>query len=113
MLLEKGDVVHVITRRTFSEDIARHFVGLVIECSEGVARVQGYPFVRDTTMGTFVRRKRERTRLVALADAGLIVTVLPSSTRVDDVRYHDAEGHLILTDGRELKLDFSEYRTEA
>lgn len=112
-VLEKGDVVHVITRRGFNEDHPRHFVGQVIECAECVARVRGFPFILDTTSRTFVRKKRERTRLVPLTDAGMIITVLPNDIRLDQLRYEDVEGHLVLTDGRQLKLDFSEYRIGA
>ena len=110
MLLKKGDVVHVITRRGFNEDVARHFVGQVVDCTGSLARVQGFAFIRDSTTRTFVRKKRERTRLVSLVDAGLIITVLPDDVRVDQLRYEDIDGRLVLTDGRELKLDFSEYR---
>lgn len=113
MVLQKGDVLHVITRRRFREDLARHFIGQVVECSECVARVQGFPFVLGTTSRSFVRKKRERIRLVPLVDAGMIITVLPNDTQLDQLRYEDVEGHLVLTDGRQLKLDFSEYRIGA
>ena len=111
MVLQKGEIVHVITRRGFKEDTARHFIGQVSECTDSLARVRGVPFVLDPTLRTFVRRKRERVRLVSLVDAGLIITILPSTVRLDGLEYRDIEGHLFLTDGRELKLDFSEYRT--
>lgn len=111
MVLQKNDVVHIITRRGFKEDIARHFVGQVFACTDYLARVQGFPFVLDTTTRVFVRKKRERVRLVPLADSGIIITVLPHDIRLDQLQYKDIDGHLVLTDGRELRLDFSEYRT--
>jgi len=113
MVLSKQDVIHVVTRRGFPGDIARHFVGTVKECADGVARVEGFPFIHDSTLGTFVRRKGERTRLVSLSDAGLIITVLPDDVQPDCVRYEDVGGRLILTDGKKLEMDLSEYLTGA
>jgi len=110
MVLQKANIVHVITRRGFKDDIARHFVGQVLECHGSVARIQGFSFVLDNMSRKFMRRKRERTRLVSLVDGGIIVTVLSNDTRLEEVRYQDVEGHLMLVDGGDLKLDFSEYR---
>jgi len=113
MVLKPGDKIHVITRRIFPEDVARHFIGEVVECDECVARVQGFPFCLDTTTQTFVRKRNHRTRLVPLTDAGLIITVLESDVDHEALRYEDVNGRLVLTDGNKIKLDLTECRAGA
>ena len=110
MVLRKGDVVAVITRRAFKEDLVRHFVGQVIQCSHWVASVRGFQFFLDDTTHTFVRKNHERTRLISLVDAGLIITLLPNEIELDQLRHEDVGGQLLLRDGKQLELDLSEYR---
>ena len=109
MLLDRGEKLHVIQRRLFDADTRRHFVGEVLAVDGPAARVEGYAFVFDTLRGGFERKPELRVRLVPLNDARLIITVLPRETEVEQCRYAVEGGRLVLTDGKQLKLDVNEF----
>ncbi len=110
-VVEVGEVVHVIERRSFQSDVRRHFVGRVEACSEHALRVVGYLFVHDSGASAFIRKPELRTRILPL-DNRLIVNVLPEGVEVEAVRYtHDSEGNLSLSDGADFELDISEFST--
>ena len=109
MVLEREEKVLIITRRLFSGDLRRHFVGIVERCAQGAVRVRGYAFIYDAVKGGFVRRKSQRTRVFPL-DNHIIVLVLPYDVDIGAVRYEAAEGAaLVLTDGKHVKIDISEF----
>lgn len=108
-VVETDEIVHIIERRLFPDDVRRHFVGKVEAASKGCIRLRGFLFVYDTSASTFLRKPELRTRLFRL-DNRIIVNVLPREVSVEEVRYsRDEEGNLSLTDGRELDLDVSEF----
>lgn len=108
-LMKPGELVHVIERRNFSDDVRRHFVGEVEACNKQAFRVNGYLFVYDTSAGAFARKPELRTRIIPL-DNRVIINILPAETTLEAVRYsHDAEGNLTLTDGSGWELDVSEF----
>lgn len=106
-LLEKGEKVHVIERRAFEGDARRHFVGEVEQATDGAVRARGYTFVCNPMTGNFDRREPERTRIVPLTAAGVVVYVIPSEIDVHAVRYEWAAGNrLVVRAGRwEVFLD--------
>ena len=113
MVLTPGSKVHIITRRLFERDLRRHFVGSVEEVTEVLARVTGRAFVYDETETEFVRRDDTRTRIFSLSDSGLIVTVLPSDTNVEQVVYRiDAQGRRMVTDDAAMSLNVTEFGPE-
>ena len=108
-LLKSGEVVHLIERRMFPDDVRRHFVGEVEAASDRAIRLRGYLFVYDSGAGKFLRKPELRTRVVAL-DTRVGINVLPEGPSGEDVHHsHDAEGNLSITDGREFELDISEF----
>jgi hypothetical protein len=111
-LLQVGELVHVIERRNFSDDVRRHFLGQVEACNKQAFRVNGYLFVYDTSAGAFSRKPEFRTRIIPL-DNRVIINVLPEGTSLEAVRYsRDAEGNLTLTEGSEWELDISEFSSK-
>jgi hypothetical protein len=108
-ILRPGETVHVVTRRLFPEEIRRHFLGTCTAVEGTLARVEGHAFVFDSRRNEYERRPELRTRLFALADAGLIVNILPSSVEIDALSYRVLDGHLVLTDGRDFRLDINEF----
>lgn len=60
MIVNRGEIVHVVTRRLFDGDLRRHFVGKVEEAEGCVARLKGYTFVYDEATNQFVRRAGAR-----------------------------------------------------
>lgn len=104
-----GEIIHVIERRLFSDDVRRHFIGEIEALGDRVLRVKGYLFVYDTGAGAFTRKPELRTRLFAL-DNRVIINVLPRGIGFAEIGYtHDAEGNLSLTDGGDFELDISEF----
>ncbi len=110
MLLIEGEILHVITRRRFEEDVRRHFAGQVVEHEGGLVRLEGYAFVFDPARNEYVKRDQVRTRLIALGDAGNVINILPEETDLEALRYEQSEGkRLVLTDGNCCCLDVQEY----
>lgn len=113
MLLEPADTIHVITRRSFEDDLRRHFAGRVIQASEMTAKVEGYAFVHDSNTNTFVRRPTKRVRLISLIDAANLINVLPRAVNLDLLTYQiSKEGRLVVTDGLSFSLDINEFGRE-
>jgi hypothetical protein len=110
MVIEKGEKVHIITRRLFEGDIRRHFVGEVLDSEGSVARVEGYAFVYDSVKNDFVRKPGKRVRIFDLAQTGYIVCVLPDQAILQDLHYKLTDHkNMICTDGKSFQLDISEF----
>lgn len=107
MILSAGEYIHIIHRQLFHNDAQRHFVGTV-EAHEGsIVRVKGYLFAMDSTQSQFVRREQLRTRIVSLDDA-VIVNVLPSHVKIDEITYtHRPNGDVLVTDGTDWHFDIT------
>lgn len=106
MIINSGEYIHIIHRQLFPEDAKRHFVG-TIESHEGsIIRVKGYLFALSSDH-RFVRREQLRTRLVSLNDA-VIVNILPSRVRIDQISYtYQPNGDILVTDGSDWHLDIT------
>lgn len=110
MVIQVGEKVHIISRRLFEEDLRRHFAGQVTAVSESMMRLKGYVFVFDESLNDFVRQADLRERLSGIADAGLVINLLPSNADLALVRYAtNDKGQRILTDGETFTLDISEF----
>ena len=109
-VVNKGQKILIITRRLFEGDLRRHFAGVIEEVSEPLVRVAGYVFVYEETKNAFVRRDEERQRVFSLADAGLVIILLPESVEISSVQYRtNFQGQRVFTDGRSLSLNISEF----
>ena len=108
MVLDEGDIVHIIERRLFEEDVRRHFVGKVGKCAERALRVRGYVFVHDPSGNTFVRRSGVRDRVFSL-DNRIILNVLPRDINLEKVRYVTIDEGLIVADGKAFTLNINEF----
>ncbi len=107
-----GDKIHVMTRRSFDGDLRRHMVGEILAFDDGIVRVRGYTFLYDQFRNEFVRRPEIRTRLLGLGDSGHVINVLPAEVEIERLRYtHSDERRLVLTDGRGYSLDINEFST--
>jgi len=109
MMMDIGEMVHVIERRQFDTDVRQHFFGVVDRVDEAAVRVTGYAFVYDPSATTFVRHDAPRTRVIPLT-SGLIINVAPVGTNVEAVKYvFDDTGKLSVTDGGAFRLDINEF----
>ena len=110
MILEPGTKLHVITRRTFEDDLRRHFAGEVMRATDMTAMIRGYTFVLSTTRNEFVRRPERRTRIMSLVDAGNIINVIPRDVDLESLAYiYGEDRRLMVTDGKDFRLDINEF----
>ena len=110
MVLNKGEKIHIITRRLFEGDLRRHFIGEVVEISDTVLRVEGYVFVYDSGASAYLRRNERRIRIVSIASAESIINVIPQDVQLEDLEYKfNREERLIVTDNKEFSLDINEF----
>jgi hypothetical protein len=110
MTIKVGEKIHVMTRRLFDGDQLRHFAGVVEATSQAVVRARGYAFAYDQSENEFVRRQEERIRLFSTTDAGFIINILPPETEVATLHYQlDAQGRRVVTDGKTVSCDVSEF----
>ena len=110
MILEPGEKIHIITRRTFEGDLRRHFIGEVRKTSEIAIRVEGYAFVFDASLNQYSKRPEKRTRILGLADNGNIINILPTNANLELSKYvQSKERVLVVTDGLSFSLDINEF----
>ena len=111
MIIKPGDKIHVMTRRSFDNDIRRHFIGKVTQASDVAVLVCGYVFVYEQVKSQYVRRPGHRYRVIAIADSGNIINVLPETVNIDKIIYTiSEEKRLVVTDGISFNLDINEFR---
>lgn len=108
-MLEPGEKVHVIERRTFEHDVRRHFVGEVERATDAVARATGYTFVANMMTGQFERREPPRTRIIPLAATGLIVYVIPQDVDLKSIRYEWTSGNKLRVRGGTWEVVLDEF----
>ena len=107
-IIAPGELIHVLHR--FEKEVRRHFVGQVEAANDAVARASGYVFVvDDPRTHHFVKRPERRTKLIALGDGELLINVLPSSVKLEDVRYETKDHRLYVTDGKKWRMDLKEF----
>ena len=107
--IERGDKLHVITRRLFPDDLRRHFVGEVTRVDRNLCELQGFVFVFHSGKNEYQRRPDKRTRIYSLADAGHVVNVLPRQIDVSSLEYRTIDKRLVLTDMNGYSLDINEF----
>ena len=110
MLIETGEKIHVIMRRTFESQVRRHIAGEVVAASGAEVRVTGYVFVYDEKSAQYVRKSPMRTTILDLSSSGYIVNVLPESIDLEAVRYETIDrAELFFTDGKGFRLNINEF----
>ena len=58
----------------------------------------------------FVRREDLRTRIFSLADAGLVIHILPEETHLDEVQFvWDENNRRLITDRKTFSMNVSEF----
>ena len=110
MLLVAGENIHVIVRRSFADDIRRHFLGEVVTLDENAVRVRGFTFVYDQNENSYVKRLDRRERIISLVDVGNIINVIPKTVELDDMNYcMSDQNRLVISDGKSYQLDINEF----
>lgn len=110
MLIEPGEKIHVIMRRTFESQVRRHLAGEVIAVSGAAVRVTGYVFIYDDRAARYVRKNSKRTTILDLGSSGYIVNIIPPSVDLESVRYETIDREeLFFTDGKDYRLNINEF----
>ena len=108
MFLNEGDKLLVSHRRKFNHEETRYFLGTVAAYEDGLVKVDGYTFVRDTAGGGVIRKQDRRTKIIPLNSGSVIVYELDRETDLEATVFDFCEGELSLTDGHELNMNMSE-----
>jgi hypothetical protein len=109
MILQKGEKIHVIHRRTLDKEPHRHFVGVVDAYENGIARVTGHIFAVDSVKFVFFRRPEVRTRIISLHAGDVLVNIVPPSVDLEKVIYKQEKKSLRVTDGSGWHMDISDF----
>lgn len=109
MVVNPGDKIHVIIRRTFEEDLRRHFVGEVMEADHNVVKVEGYAIVYDSSKNRYEKKSHRRQRIVSLVDSNNLINFLPDDVDVDTLVYIHKDGKFYFTDDKTFWLDINEF----
>lgn len=108
MIVEPGEILHIIHRQYYEEDARRHFVGTVEKVEGKLVRLTGYLFTLNNATNQFAKRNLRRTRIVSLYCESIITNVLPEFAEVDKISYqYQSAGHIHVTDGGDWYLDLS------
>ncbi len=108
-VLVVGEKVHIITRRSFQEDLRRHFTGEITAVQDDQFRAEGYVFVFDPGNNAYERRPETRVRVFSTSGAGHIINILPRGVRIKSLQYLQIDGRLKVTDGAGFTLDINEF----
>ena len=76
MLIETGEKVHVVVRRSFETDLRRHFIGEVTAANGSIARIDGYVMIFDKNKNTFIKSPNIRSTILDLANNGYWLNIL-------------------------------------
>ncbi len=110
MIIEKGEKIHVVMRRTFESQVQRHFAGAVEEVEGAIVRAVGYVFIYDLMKAQYTKKAEMRTTILDLSQSGYIVNVLPTSVVINDLRYETVNReYLAVVDGKGFSLDVNEF----
>lgn len=107
--IEVGDKLHVVSRRAFADDVHSHFVGEVSAVAGATMRITGFAFVFDSGSSSYIKHLQERTRILSLANAGYVVTLLPGEVDISDLSYRVIAGQLSITDGSSFSMQINEF----
>ena len=110
MLIKVGEKLHVIYRAMYENSTRQHFVGEVAAYENGLARLDGYVFVYEVKSDDFLRKEDVRSTFVNVGENGYIINVIPQQTKLEDVFYkYVSPAGLIVSDGKDFRLDISEF----
>ena len=110
MIVNKGDKLHIISRRLFEGDLRRHFAGEVVEVSGDLAQLAGYAYIFNPNTNEYVRMPERRQRIIGLGSAGVIINMLPREIKLEDLVYLvNREKRLVVTDLAGYSLDINEF----
>lgn len=109
MLIEIGEVIHVIERRGFESDVRRHFAGRVDHVEPTLIRATGVIYAFHAGRRIFERRPQERIRIYSLSDARNSINVLPSTVEPEGLKYSWTEREELIVRQGDWSMDLTEF----
>ena len=109
MILDPGENLLIVHRRLFERDHSRFFVGKIEDYEDGIARLSGYSFARDSNDGNYCRKHERHTRLFSIASGTLMIYCIPADVDIDRVKMVSGDMGLSLTDGASFTMNMSEW----
>ena len=89
-------------------DHGRYFVGIVDDYGDGLARIEGYTWLRDGYDGSFSRKQDLRTKMVPVTSGTVIVYELPESVDIDGFEIGVDGLRTVACDRAGFEMDLSE-----
>lgn len=108
MILERGIRILIAHRRLFAGDHMRFFTGVVEGYEDGLARITGHTWLRNSYSGTFQCKKDTRTKIVSLTSGTLIVYQLPSTVDMKTLHVEMDDADVFLVDDGGFRMDLTE-----
>ena len=85
------------------------FVGEVQAYEAGIAKVNGYTFVKDLFSGNMQRKPGSRMKIISIVSGTFLVYQLPVTVFLDSVRFDlDQDSALVLKDDGGFSMDVAE-----
>ena len=109
MLIEKGEVVHVLLRRILESDLRRHFLGIVKESTPIGIRVEGFAYIFDGTQNIYIKKPEKRVKVFSFSDNLTIINILPSYVIFEDLEYKLENNKFIIKDNLGFSLEINEF----
>lgn len=66
MIITQGEKFHVVMRRTYENQVRRHFIGQVDVAVDAVVRATGYVFIYDESKAQYIKNAAQRTTVMNL-----------------------------------------------
>jgi hypothetical protein len=109
VILDVGNKLLIVHRRLFENDSPRFFIGTLDGFEDGIAKVTGHSWIRDSFTGAVFRKEGKRTKIFSIIAGTVLTYQLPDSLDLSTIRFDfDQDGRFWLLGHPELKLDLSE-----
>lgn len=108
MILEQGDKILIAHRRMFPEDAERYFLGTIEAYDAGILRASGRTWARSRFGGAFIGKPDDRTKILSVHSAALIIYRLPRSSDIGQMELVVDGDRAWLKEGSRTLLDLTE-----
>lgn len=110
MIIAVGERILACHRRLFEKDEPRFFAGEVIASNDALIKAKGLSFSRDLNTGHIVVNGQQRTKIIPVSAGTHLLYQLPDDLAIEQLRFVQEKGQLVLTDGARFRMDLTEHR---
>jgi hypothetical protein len=109
MVIDEGEVVHIMERRSFDGDVRRHFAGRVDRVDGELIRLTGFVYGFHPGLRRFELRNQVRTRVCSMSDSRLTINVLPATVDPVKLRYQFRDDESLFVSQGDWEMDLTEF----